>query len=224
MNHRLIKWLFMALAVTALAGCAGMPDQAPKPLPLPEIAEPERQNNGAIYQAGGEQRLFEDRRSRRVGDVITVLFEENTDASKSNSSSMTKSSSAELPAPTVAGRGATRGGVPLEFDAQADRSFSGDGAADQSNQLTGTLTAIVTDTMPNGYLVIEGQKKLTLNQGAEYVTISGIVRPDDVGADNTVSSLRVANAQIAYTGTGALADSNRPGWLTRVFNSRWWPL
>jgi len=224
MDNRLVKLLFLALATAVLAGCASVPDQAPEPLPLPEIAEPERQNNGAIFQAGGEQRLFEDRRSRRVGDVITVLFEENTDASKSTSSSMNKSSNANLPAPTWAGREATRGGVPLEFDAEADRSFSGDGAADQSNELTGTLTAIVTDTMPNGYLVIEGQKKLTLNQGAEYVTISGIVRPDDVGADNTVSSLRVANAQIAYTGTGALAESNRPGWLTRVFNSRWWPL
>lgn len=204
----------------ALAGCASrMPDEPPQALPEPAFEQPPVAANGSIYQAGRDVRLYESRIARRVGDIITVVLEESTDASKDASQSLARSSSVDFPAPTIMGREVTKGGVPVEFGVEADQSFDGGGSADQSNALSGTLTAQVVRVQPNGNLVIEGQKKLTLNRGDEYVTISGVVRRDDLDADNTVSSTRVANARISYTGSGALADSSRMGWLSRLFMS-----
>jgi len=111
------------------------------------------------------------------------------------------------------------GGNPFSAELQGTREFQGNGSADQRNALKGVLTAQVISVQPNGNMVIQGRKKLTLNQGDEYVVITGIIRRDDVRADNTISSTRVADAQIAYTGTGALADANSMGWLTRFFHS-----
>ncbi|KAB7627195.1 flagellar basal body L-ring protein FlgH [Alkalilimnicola sp. S0819] len=215
--------LIPMLALALLAGCASVPQQPPEPLPQPELREPPRANNGSIFQAGRGVRLFEDRTARRVGDIITVVLEESTDASKDSSTTVAKDQSIGLGVPEVFGRAMTVNGNPLSANVEAGRNFGGSGSADQSNALSGNLTAIVTDVMANGNLIIEGQKKLTLNQGDEYITVSGIIRPDDVNPDNTVSSTRVANARIGYTGNGALADANTMGWIARVFNSGLWP-
>lgn len=211
--------VLLALALL-LGGCASrMPDEPPAALPEPEFDQPEIEPNGSIYQAGRDVRLYESRIARRVGDIVTVVLEESTDASKDANQSLSRSSDVDFPAPTIMGREVTRDGVPVEFGVEADQSFDGGGSAAQSNALSGTLTAQVIRVQPNGNLVIQGQKKLTLNRGDEYVTISGTVRRDDLSADNTVSSTRVANARISYTGSGALADSSRMGWLSRLFMS-----
>lgn len=213
----------MLAALTLLGGCASFMEPEPEPpqaLPQPEFqSEPRARINGSIYQSGRDVRLFEDRTARRIGDLITVILEEETEASKDATTSVNKGSSLGFGVPqigthTIPGLGAT---------VSADRDFSGSGASDQSNELTGMLTAFVVDRMSNGNLVIQGQKKLTLNRGDEYVTITGVVRPDDIRTDNSVSSTRVANARISYTGRGELADSNAMGWLTRVFTSVIWP-
>ncbi|MCC5810659.1 MAG: flagellar basal body L-ring protein FlgH [Ectothiorhodospiraceae bacterium] len=215
---------FVAIAAL-LAGCASAPrtDKEPDAFPMPVIKEEPRPVNGSIYQAGRDRRLFENRTALRPGDILTVVLEEETGASKQASTSINKSSDVNIGTPQMFGRDITVGGNPLSASANADRGFDGNGGMDQANQLSGTLTAIVVDVHPSGNLVIQGRKKLTINQGDEYLTITGLVRPDDVLPDNTVSSTRVANAQIAYTGTGALADSNRMGWLSRLFNSPVWP-
>ncbi|MCC5859936.1 MAG: flagellar basal body L-ring protein FlgH [Ectothiorhodospiraceae bacterium] len=208
-----------------LAGCASAPrqDREPEAFPMPVVQTPEREANGAIYQTGRDRRLFENRTALRPGDILTIVLEEETGASKQASTTISKSSDVNIGAPQMFGRDITVGGNPLSASSNADRGFDGSGGVDQQNQLSGTLTAIVTEVHPSGNLVIQGRKKLTINHGDEYLTITGLVRPDDVRPDNTVSSTRVANAQIAYTGTGTLAESNQMGWLSRLFNSRLWP-
>jgi flagellar L-ring protein precursor FlgH len=101
--------------------------------------------------------------------------------------------------------------------------FEGSADADQSNSLSGTISVTVTQVMPNGLMEVRGEKWLTLNQGEEFVQISGIIRPVDIGPDNSVPSFKVADARITYAGKGALADANSPGFLARFF-MKLWPL
>ncbi|WP_313327993.1 flagellar basal body L-ring protein FlgH, partial [Stutzerimonas balearica] len=97
------------------------------------------------------------------------------------------------------------------------------GQAGQSNSLSGSITVTVSEVLPNGILAVRGEKWLTLNTGDELVRIAGLVRSDDISTDNTVSSMRVADARITYSGTGAFADASQPGWLSRFFVSPLWP-
>jgi flagellar L-ring protein precursor FlgH len=102
-------------------------------------------------------------------------------------------------------------------------TFSGAGDSKQSDSLIGAITVTVVKRLPNGNLVVRGQKLVQINQGEEYVRLQGIIRPIDIAPDNTISSQQVADAQIAYGQTGALADANQPGLLSRFFNSPWLP-
>ncbi|MDV7389727.1 flagellar basal body L-ring protein FlgH, partial [Arthrospira platensis SPKY1] len=109
-------------------------------------------------------------------------------------------------------------------DAEQKRSFDGEADAGQSNSLTGNISVTVAEVMPNGLLRIRGEKWLTIAEGDEFIRLSGLVRPEDITIDNTVVSTKIADARIAYSATGAFADVNRAGWMTRFFNSEWWPL
>ena len=112
----------------------------------------------------------------------------------------------------------------LENDIESQSAFDGEGDSAQSNTLDGDITVSVVGVLPNGNLVVQGEKWITINQGDEYIRLQGIVRPVDISTDNTVLSTKVGNAQIAYGGTGVLADTNRQGWLTRFFSTVIWPL
>lgn len=216
----------LLLGTLLVTGCATRtpPEyEDPPALPEPVVSESEREVNGSIYQADQDARLFENRTAARPGDIITIELEEQTGASKNASTSTTKDGQVELGVPSIFGRDATVNGNPLSASVEGSRGFDGSGNVDQGNELTGTLTAVVVEVHPSGNLVVQGRKKLTINHGDEYITVTGLVRPDDVSPDNTVSSERVANAQIAYTGTGTLADSNRMGWGQRILNSPLWP-
>ncbi|MDH5183551.1 MAG: flagellar basal body L-ring protein FlgH, partial [Gammaproteobacteria bacterium] len=102
-----------------------------------------------------------------------------------------------------------------------DQAFDGSGSSAQSNSLQGTISVSVMEVLANGYLVVRGEKILSLNQGDEFIRVSGIIRPEDVSPDNTVQSTKVANVQIIYGGTGALADANRDGWMSKFFKKVW---
>ena len=185
---------------------------------------PAEANHGAIFQSASAATLFEDFKARRVGDILTVRLAERTDARKSANTATSKDSSLEITDPVLAGRPVTAGGVPiLNNQLDMSRSFDGEGDAAQSNQLEGSITVTVSEVLPNGNLVIQGEKWVKINQGQEYIRLRGIVRPVDIGPDNTVLSTQVADAQLAYGGTGVVAQSNSPGWLTRFFNSPLWP-
>lgn len=208
-----------------LAGCAAMtPKHDDRYAPTPPIPPaPIEQNNGAIYQAGNAVLLFEDIKARRVGDLITIVLTEKTDASKKASTSAAKESTVDIANPTLFGRPFGVGGHNLEMGVSGTRDFTGEADSSQSNKLTGNITVTVAQVLPNGNLVVRGEKWLTLNQGEEYIQIAGIVRPVDVRPDNTVLSTQVADAKISYSGKGGLADSNAMGWLTRFFMSALWP-
>ncbi|MFA5941913.1 MAG: flagellar basal body L-ring protein FlgH [Sinimarinibacterium sp.] len=216
--------VLLAFCVLALAGCAGAPQRDPYELPPEAVMEPEAAADGSIFQAGHNIALFEDRKARQIGDVLTVLLVEKTDAKKAAATNTSKETSIGIEAPTMLGRPITIGGTDiLNFDVGTEQSFTGAGGSTQSNALTGSVSVLITRVLPNGNLVVRGEKLLALNQGSEMVAIEGIVRPADIGADNTVRSDRVANARIHYGGKGAVADASAQGWLTRVFNSAWFP-
>ncbi|MEW5756003.1 MAG: flagellar basal body L-ring protein FlgH [Pseudomonadota bacterium] len=216
----------LALGVV-LAGCSSPGSVKPDPnftTAYPVVTKPIPNSNGAIYQDGYNMSLFEDSKARHIGDIILVTLVENTNASKSASTTTSKESSMELGAPTLFGGGVTHNGVPiLSGSVEAAKNFDGAGDSKQSNSLSGTIAVTVSEVLPNGYLVVRGEKVISLNQGDEYVRFSGIIRPQDISARNTVLSSQVANAQIIYGGEGVIASANSMGWLERFFQSSWWP-
>ena len=225
-NFRQLRILVVLLAVVQLAGCAmPMPRNAEAawaatPPQEPMAAPPA---DGAIYHDAQNMELFNDPRAHRVGDILTIALVESTQASKKASTSTSKKDKSDLAAPTILGRPVSIGGKDVTFGTSGDRSFDGSGNSSQSNQLTGSITVTVAQRLSNGNLLVRGEKWLTINQGQELVRISGIVRPQDIGQDNSVPSTRVADARIAYTGRGSLADANTQGWLSRFFSSKWMP-
>ncbi len=221
--QRFTLLLMSSLLLAACGGNGGTRAAQWEPAP-PQPVAPQPINNGSIYQSATAMPLFQDPRAHRVGDLLTVQLVEQTQASKSASTSTGKEQTVDLPNPTILGIPQQYNGMNvLENAAEASRDFTGDGSSSQSNSLSGSITVTVAEVLPNGNLVIRGQKLLTLNQGQEYVRISGIVRAVDVTPENTVLSTQVANAEISYSGDGAIHDANRMGWLARFFNSKYWP-
>ena len=179
----------------------------------PPVAPPA---NGAIFQASeGYGALYEGWRARRVGDPLTILLVERTAASKSAASKLNSNGSARITPPST---GFLSLFDPSSATASGSRGFTGQGAADQANSLVGEVSVTVAEVYPNGTMLVQGQKRLTLNRGDEFVRIKGIVRMADVDRDNRVPSTRVADAQIAYTGKGDVARASRQGWLSRFFS------
>ena len=213
--------LQLLVACVALSGCAhfhhaDLADAGDLPPDLPE----RKSNHGAIYQEGYDLPLFENSVAHRVGDLVTVRLVESTDATKSSSTSTKKSTAAKLPGPTIAGRPITLNGTEILAASLAnDTKFEGAGTSKQSNSLQGDVTVTVVKRLANGYLVIRGEKWITINQGREFVRLSGIIRAIDIDPNNSIASSKVANARISYAGKGSLADANSPGLLARFFNS-----
>ncbi|MBB6240871.1 flagellar basal body L-ring protein FlgH [Rhodanobacter sp. MP1X3] len=226
MSHlSILARVAIALALAALAGCAAAPshedaDWAATPPPEPP---PATQADGAIYHDMQNMELFADARAHRIGDILTINLVESTQASKKSETSTGKTDKSTISAPTLLGQSLSIGGKTADTSTNAARSFDGNGSSTQSNQLSGALTVTVAQRLSNGNLLVRGEKWLTINQGQELVRISGIVRAQDIEQDNSVSSTRVADARIAYTGRGTLADANTQGWLSRFFNSKWMP-
>ena len=227
--------VLLCVCVMSLAACQSLPERDPayaavRPVALPPV----NAGNGSIYQAGHDIRLFEDSRARRVGDLLTINLVETTSASKQSATELSKSSDTSVANPTILGTTPqfnTPGILPLAsnqnnnlgFGLSSSNEFSGDSSSSQSNSLTGSITVTVAEVLPNGYMVVRGEKVTSLNQGHEYVRISGIVRPADIRPDNTVPSTQIADAQITYTGSGSTADTNKIGWLARFFISSLFP-
>jgi flagellar L-ring protein FlgH len=212
------------LLSVALSGCVMAPPEPDYTATNPEPTPPASQSNGSIYQAGHDIALFENSVARRVGDTLIVRLSERTNASKSSSTTTKKSTTAELTGPTIAGRPVTVHGTEvLSAGIDNNAEFDGKGDSSQSNRLEGEISVTVAQRLSNGNLLVRGQKWIAINQGKEYVRIQGIVRPIDIDPDNSISSLKVADARISYGANGALADANKPGLLARFFNMPWMP-
>jgi flagellar L-ring protein precursor FlgH len=171
--------------------------------------------DGAIFQADyGYAPLYEGWKAHRVGDPLTIVLVERTIASKSSTSNLDSDGSFGLVPPAT-------GVLSLFSESDAtfggNRGFKGKGTAGQENVLSGEITVTVSQVYPNGTMLVQGRKRVTLNRGDEYIEIKGIVRTADIDANNRVASTRVADARIAYTGKGDIARASRQGWLSRFF-------
>lgn len=220
-----IQHLTLIIIALTLASCAspkrGDAEFAPA-MPIRNVGPIEHADS--IYQIGSAWLLHEDIRPRRVGDMLTVTLQEKTDAKKSADTATQKATDSSISAPSFLGAPVTSGGrdvISTELSSAYD--FQGGSDSGQSNSLTGSVTVVVVAVQSNGNLVVQGEKWININQGEEYIRLRGIVRPSDISPDNTISSERVANADIQYSGDGTLNDSNEQGWLAKFFNSPWMP-
>lgn len=227
--------LIIAMLVAALlVGCDSAPKRDPAYAPVrPVVPPPQPEGNGAIYQAGYGITWFEDMRARRVGDLLTVKLAEKTDASKTANTNVSKSNTTSIANPTILGASPdfnlpgilplSGGGGNLGFNLSSSKDFTGEGDSDQSNKLTGDITVTVVEVLSNGNMLVRGEKRIGINQGNEYIKLSGIVRPADIDSANTVLSTKLADPTIVYVGDGPVADANVIGWLAKFFISAIFP-
>jgi flagellar L-ring protein precursor FlgH len=236
MNRRL-GILVILLGAALLAGCNSAPKRDPDYAPMrPVVPPPTPVGNGAIYQSGYANAWFENIRARRVGDMLTIKLVEKTNANKKASTTVEKDNSTSVTNPTIFGTTpefdapgilplplVTKKNLNLSTSLESSHDFEGEGDSSQSNELTGDITVTVYEVLPNGYLLVRGEKRLGINQGNEYIKLSGIVRPADIDSSNTVLSTRLADPTIVYMGDGPVADSNVMGWLAKFFISALMP-
>lgn len=220
-----VRPCFVLLSLALLAACDTLPKRDPDFAPVqPANLRPPMQRNGSIYQSGYDIRLFENHAARRVGDLLTVTLVEKTQAKKSADLDTAKDNSVSVSAPTLWGVASQALlGNDLKTSLASSHAFQGKGQANQGNSLTGDISVTVVEVLPNGNLKIRGEKRVTLNDGSEYIRLSGIVRPEDISVSNTISSTKVADPTIMYTGEGSVADSSKLGWLARFFLSPLFP-
>ena len=227
MSSKRILLIGSVMLAGCLTGCNVMPPQAMTHSPQFEPVYPLKQvqastATGAIYIGRQSDSWFGKGRNFQVGDVITVLLNESTQAARSQVGSVTRNSTNDMLTPGLAVLGNKLGGVMKGTDfSKTDISNKGTGTADQTASLTGSVAVSVVEVMPNGNLVLRGEKQLALTEGSEIIQVAGIIRPDDVAPNNTVQSRRLANAQIAYRGKGDLANATRAGWGTSAVLKLW---
>lgn len=223
-----MKKLLIAITATMLlSGCVQkqVKPNNPEYAPIqPQAMVSPKPIDGSIYNAATSMNLYGDGRAHRIGDILTVVLEESTNSQKSATTELDKSGSTSLEQATAFGTPVTALGKPVSFTLpSSNTTFSGEGSSDMSNSLNGEITVTVHNVLPNGVLLVKGEKWLTLNQGDEYIRISGMVRPQDIGSDNSVVSTKLADARIAYSGTGEVNDTNVMGWVSRFFISALMP-
>ena len=173
-------------------------------------------SNGAIFSTSSNGLFSSDRRAKKVGDILSVTLSETFSSSKGATNSSAK---ADTIGAEVGPTGIMRNFAGLGGSASKTNSFSGSMATSQSNSLSGTISATVVRVFPNGNLEIKGQKKLRITEGTEYIRLSGIIRPQDISTSNTVSSTKIAEAQIEYVGAGILDSASKPGWGSALFRA-----
>lgn len=204
----------------SLAGCSTYIEDVASEQFLPIIPDSSEEVSiidGAIYSGKSKGLFATERKASKVGDIVTVALNESFNASKSQSATTGKTDSFGVTLPTgllndLVGKDVN----DADYGFGATQAFNGTGTASQSNAITGLVSASVVRVYDNGNLEVLGQKKLTLNNGDEYVRVHGMVRPQDIGAGNIVNSNRLANAEITYIGAGEVADTSKRGWLSRL--------
>ena len=217
--------LFRIALVLALSGCAYIP-HAPlvegKTTAAPVVAVP-AVKNGSVFQTGqamnyGYQPMFEDRRPRNVGDILTIVLQENVSASKSSSANASRDGSDSLAFDaTPRFLSGLFGSDRANTSISANNDFSGKGGAAAKNTFSGTLTVTVNQVLENGNLRVVGEKQIAINQGTEFIRFSGVVNPRTISGMNTVASTQVADARIEYVGNGYINEAQQMGWLQRLF-------
>ena len=226
-SFKLLRLTTAACIVSGLSACSSTPSSnmshSPQFEPVyPMAAAPAKPATGAIYVGRQSDSWFGKSKSFQVGDVITVLLNESSQASRTQNGSITRESKNDMVPKGLstwgAGVGGWMNGIKMDGSSMSNK---GTGAADQQATLTGSVAVSVVEVMPNGNLVLRGEKQLALTEGSEIIQVAGIIRPDDVAPNNTVQSRRLANAQIAYRGSGDLANATKAGWGTSTLLKIW---
>ncbi|MDZ5457266.1 flagellar basal body L-ring protein FlgH [Azohydromonas lata] len=216
-----------ATVLLALSGCAGLDDYRAPRVDMPSTAPVQPQAmpavpvvaNGSIFQGATYRPLFEDHRARLVGDTLTVQIVEAVSASQKSTSSVDKSGKvdASVSALPILGSGSIVG--KLGAGADASNTFAGKGATESSNDFSGTITAMVTGVLPNGHLLITGEKQIGVNANVDVLRFAGQVDPRAIQPGNVVPSSRIANVRVEHRSRGQQADAQLMGLLGRVFLS-----
>jgi flagellar L-ring protein precursor FlgH len=210
--------ILLVAAMVLLGGCAVVP---PTIVQHPTTVKPDHNagalSNGGIYQVAGFRPIFEDYRARVVGDVIVMAINENTSAGKTAAASDAKAGSVAYSAPSLLG-------VPASTTAKttlatsSSNKFSDTGAITSSNNFAGTMGLTVLEVLPNGNLVVSGEKQVALDKSVEYIRFSGVISPDTI-IDNTVSSTQVADARVEYRTDSRYDSAELSSELARFFMS-----
>lgn len=212
----------LAAAGLLLGGCAQLPREpiVHQPMTARYDAQPRPAlpAHGSIYRTSlGAQALFEDRRPRQVGDILTIVVNENINASKNSAADASRTSSASSALELVPKLLSGLVSSDQDADASGKNSISAKGGANSRNTFNGVITVTVVELLANGNLLVSGEKQMLINQGTEYIRFSGVVNPRTVGANNTVPSSQVADARIEYSAKGYIDEAQTMGWLQRVF-------
>ena len=240
MTHTPIRPLFrllMASMALGLSACATAPvalKHSPEFAPvLPVMAERSRETTGSIYNNRQNDNFFGRSRNYRVGDLITVLLNESTQANRQQRGNVSRESSNDVVPSGLVTRvqnlalptrilGTTLDGVLNGANLNSAKVEStGTGEANQLATLNGAVSVTVVEVLANGNLMVRGEKQLALTEGSEIIQVSGILRPNDVSPNNMVQSRRLANAQISYRGTGDMANASKAGWGTSALLKLW---
>ncbi len=224
-NARLL--LIAAPILVATAGCSNVANKqteeymAIEPIEYLEATVSTAPSTGSLFEGKRSMSLFSDVRAMEIGDIVSVVLVESTSAAKTADTELDKSSDVSITDPIVFGAPVTinDGRYNLGTSLQSSSAFEGEASSNQSNSLTGSIAVQVSRVLPNGNLMIQGEKWIKINQGDEYIQLKGVIRPEDVSPTNQIPSTLVAEARISYGGTGPLNESNTPGWLTRFFMS-----
>lgn len=214
------RFALLALALASLAGCNTVPPtnvhqpMTVRPQPRPELAA----NNGSIYQAGYSRPLFEDRKARFVGDTLTVKITENTSASVKSSAKNERSSSIDASVDALS-RLPGKSLLGLNVNASNTNNLNSKGEGGNNNIFSGTMTATVIEVLPNGNLMVSGEKQLAIGHQTEYVRVSGVVNPSFVDSTNMIDSSKIADARIEYKSAGYMSEAQVMGWMARFFLS-----
>jgi flagellar L-ring protein FlgH len=182
--------------------------------PVPAAAA--RANDGAIFQQAAHRPLFEDPRARLTGDIITIAINEKNSASRTSSSNASKTNDVKAGVPTLGGLSASAL-KNASVAANSANTFSGKGDTANDNAFTGTITVTVVNVLPNGNLLVAGEKQIGINHNLEFIRFSGVINPVTLQAGNIVESTKVADARLEYTGKGYIDEAQRMGWLSRFF-------
>lgn len=220
MRALLSKVLVSLAVLAAVVGCSANRSevrQLAAPMTRPPMDMPTQQATGAIYRPDLQQRtLFDDRRARRLGDMLTIVLQERVTSSKQADTALKRSESNNIAVGTVSG-------LPLKalqgagFTSDTNLSADNSGSSSRSGNFTGTIAVTVAEVLPNGNLLVSGDKQIQINTGVEHLRFSGIVNPVDVRPNNTVLSTAVANARLEYREDGFIGDNTIVGGLMRLF-------
>ncbi len=213
--------LTLLAAALILSGCSALNPRPPVDVAEPTYVQPQPVvapvvNNGAIFQAGQYRPLFEDHRARLVGDTITVQIVEKVSASQKSSSSIDKAgklSAGVTALPGIAANSFARATAA----ATSGNSFDGKGSTENTNDFSGTITAVVTGVLPNGHLLVAGEKQIGVNHNVDVLRFSGQIDPRAIQTGNSVASAQIANVRVEQRGRGAQAEAQGIGWLSRFF-------